>query len=1276
MISKKISSLFMSIGAIATFGATAFGEAYLRYNQVGYAPDRDKKAIVISDSALTGQSWSLTQGAAVVATGTLGDALERPVKSNPSDPTVEYSSHPFNYELDFSTIKQQGDYTLSVGNLTSGDLKIKERAFDSLLPQVLRTMRVQRSGTDQTLLHPACHMGDSSVIAYRPDGPLSNGAWAPDPAGKRFDMLGGWYDAGDYIKFTLNNALTAYNILRSYQLNPIAFDFNEFQEPGQETLIDVLDEAKFGLEFLMKTHPEPDEFIIQVSTGADHDTWRLCQDDTRDGQREGLTALSPVHMSITAAALALGSQVFADVDPTLAASYQAKAESIYARMRQILAPSDYPADFDSTDTAAAEAFYAPYIYFERDEFNDFYWDKSVADDQALAAVELYALTGIQSYLDDARAYSELAGQGFFASWSEVHMMENLRLGEFDTRARNRVVADLDAHVVVGNDVGNVWGIPQVPIWGAVANYMYVVGAAAEAVANGDTYYEGLLYDTMDYIVGRNNWGTSFILSQDIPNSSQNIYGQLYDSDLHGQPIFGTGTLAGGPGSFDFINAIPTSECANAAPPNPFNTPDMGYFDVKCNFVTMEYTLFGQSTLLYGLSSMTAMENTPGCNFNPNQVDARKSPPGCLRPSEVPMFISLGIDDNSHAAGVDWIVNHLSNRTNPVGTGNPATYDGTPMSATFFNTSFYAGTAGSSWKAAYNAGFEQGNHTVNHTDKGYDFSHATWSSEIGGANDSMVSLGIPLNEIYGFRAPRLQHNDDMFTVLQEKGHIYDSSIQEGWAFGQDGTNFNWPYTLDNGSPGAQILLDYQFPNAREVLPHPGLWEMPAYPFIIPPDEKDGFPYSLLAKVQAEMPYIADDGKITGFDYNLIELAKLSKEEILAIFKHTLDLRLEGNRAPMLIGAHSINFANPEKGMSWVTEQFLDYAVQHPDVRVVSYKQTLDWIKGPNNVENHTISASAGAGGTITPSGNVSVTDGSNLTFHFVPDVGYFVVDILVDGVSQGTGPSYEFVNVTGDHTISVLFETEIAPLTITASAGPNGSINPSGTIFLGQGSNLLFNATPDPGYEIDKLYVDGVDQGPITSYLFDSIIANHTISVTFKPIEIRYTITASVLGSGGTISPAGGTVVGPGQNMTYTIIPDPGYRIKDVQVDGVSQGAISTLTISNITSDHTVTAEFELIVAGVTATYNITQDWGSGFCANVVLNNSGSSDKNGWTVTWTFPSGQTVSSLWNANYTQTGANVSVSDLGWNGTIAAGASVSFGLCGAYSGSNVDPSDITVQ
>ncbi|MGW7407759.1 cellulose binding domain-containing protein [Streptomyces sp. NPDC054833] len=90
----------------------------------------------------------------------------------------------------------------------------------------------------------------------------------------------------------------------------------------------------------------------------------------------------------------------------------------------------------------------------------------------------------------------------------------------------------------------------------------------------------------------------------------------------------------------------------------------------------------------------------------------------------------------------------------------------------------------------------------------------------------------------------------------------------------------------------------------------------------------------------------------------------------------------------------------------------------------------------------------------------------------------------------------------------------------------------------------------------------------------------------------------------------------------------------------------------------------------TVTYGVTNQWTGGFQADVQLTNTGSTAWNGWSLGWSFPDGQKITQLWNADWTQSGAAVNAKNVSWNGTVAAGSSVGFGFTGSWTGANTKP------
>ncbi|NJL92687.1 MAG: hypothetical protein HC915_02620 [Anaerolineae bacterium] len=233
----------------------------------------------------------------------------------------------------------------------------------------------------------------------------------------------------------------------------------------------------------------------------------------------------------------------------------------------------------------------------------------------------------------------------------------------------------------------------------------------------------------------------------------------------------------------------------------------------------------------------------------------------------------------------------------------------------------------------------------------------------------------------------------------------------------------------------------------------------------------------------------------------------------------------------------------------------------------------------------IVASAGTGGSIAPAGTTTVTYGDDQSYTITPDACYEIADVLVDGVSVGAVPAYDFTNVMADATIEASFD--LLSYTLTASVnGTGGTIAPSGATPVLCGDDQTFTVTPDTGFGVLEVLVDG---SPASleldgTYTFTNVTANATLEVTFAPLEV--TLTASA-GTGGSIAPAGTTTVTYGDDQSYTITPDACYEIADVLVDGVSVGAVPAYDFTNVMADATIEASFDLLTYTLTASVNGT-----------------------------------------------------------------------------------------
>lgn len=375
----------------------------------------------------------------------------------------------------------------------------------------------------------------------------------------------------------------------------------------------------------------------------------------------------------------------------------------------------------------------------------------------------------------------------------------------------------------------------------------------------------------------------------------------------------------------------------------------------------------------------------GYDYTDN-IEESKMPPGGLSVSQVPLFVVLGFDDNSRSGtaeggGIYWVDNMLSGKVNPTqSTANVSTFDGSDVKATFYcNLESFDG-----WqedgpphmkpaiKHIYDQGHEIANHTYSHwrnkttptilsqsldswkgtiTDndncaiKPYlsqDFLDTAADWEIDQELESSTyGAGIPLDSIRGFRAPYLAYTDKTMFALKDLGFWYDCSIEDGTEDPtNDGTNFRWPYTLNSASTSANANPGDGTWGHNAIEPTPGLWELPNCPLAVP------------SNLQSK----AGKNLVTGLDYNLFDKTQygFTDAEVLEILKYNLDQRLDGNRAPFMIGLHSQFYFD-----SWATahanvsgaqmrkciEDFVDYCISKDVVRVVRGIDVIEWCRNP-------------------------------------------------------------------------------------------------------------------------------------------------------------------------------------------------------------------------------------------------------------------------------------------------------------------------------------------
>lgn len=249
---------------------------------------------------------------------------------------------------------------------------------------------------------------------------------------------------------------------------------------------------------------------------------------------------------------------------------------------------------------------------------------------------------------------------------------------------------------------------------------------------------------------------------------------------------------------------------------------------------------------------------------------------------------------------------------------------------------------------------------------------------------------------------------------------------------------------------------------------------------------------------------------------------------------------------------------------------------------AYYKNAVWEKFRDAV----ITSTAGEHGTISPSGAVVYSLGSSASYVISPETGYKIKKILVDGVeivitaAEGASQSYDFDDIQKDHTISAEFEQRMFKITVIC--GGNGNIEPIKSADYAYGSNVTFVITPNDGYVIKDVLIDGVSNAKAkenAEYTFSNLRANHKIEVSFE--VVTFTIVSSV-GEGGTMSPNQITTIKNwGENHSVTYTPNDKFVISTIVVDGqalnLSEDVVSkpyTYTFSKITANHVISCQFE------------------------------------------------------------------------------------------------------
>ena len=191
--------LFILYGKIVAAQTDSI-RAWIRINQLGYAPNAVKVAVLVSKEIVDVKEFELVDSATthVVFKNRLGKSFG------------SYGPFADTYRLDFSGFKKRGKYFLRAGKIMSPFFSIDEHVYDGAADFCLRYMRQQRSGFNP-FLKDSCHTHDGYTL------------YAPVPDSTHIDVVGGWHDASDYLQYSTTTANAIYHLLAAYRDFPKVF---------------------------------------------------------------------------------------------------------------------------------------------------------------------------------------------------------------------------------------------------------------------------------------------------------------------------------------------------------------------------------------------------------------------------------------------------------------------------------------------------------------------------------------------------------------------------------------------------------------------------------------------------------------------------------------------------------------------------------------------------------------------------------------------------------------------------------------------------------------------------------------------------------------------------------------------------------------------------------------------------------------------------------------------------------------------------------------------
>jgi len=553
--------------------------AWIRINQLGYLPEGVKVAVWCSKQNQEIKEFELVNARTnkVVYRGTAGKAFGA------------YGPFTQTYRLSFTSFTKSGRYYLRVNQARSPEFKIRKDVYRGTADFCLRYLRQQRSGFNP-FLQDSCHTHDGYTL------------YGPMPDSTHVDVVGGWHDASDYLQYSTTSANATYHLLLAYRdFAPVFTDHHQANGlKGENKQADVLDEARWGLDWLLKMHPQDDWMFNQIADDRDHSGMRLPKEDSAYGrgyerpvyfingepQQRGKFLNNTTGTSSTAAkfsgAFALGAQLYQKLDTNYSQRLKQKSTSAYAFA--LKKPG-------VTQTASVKA---PYIYAEDN------W----VDDMELAATW-------QNRLEEALQYAQ---QEPVTPWLGTDTAKHyqwypfINMGHYELASR---LPDASRKIVIGyyqDGINRVWQKARNNAFYRGIPFIWCSNNLTTSFALQCYWYRQLSHDSqfteleqanIDWLFGLNPWGTSMVYGLPAKGDTPvDPHSSL--THLNNYPI--DGGLIDGPVYGQIYKNLIGIKLYNPDEYAAFQSDLVVYHDDFGDYSTNEPTMDGTASLVYLLAA--------------------------------------------------------------------------------------------------------------------------------------------------------------------------------------------------------------------------------------------------------------------------------------------------------------------------------------------------------------------------------------------------------------------------------------------------------------------------------------------------------------------------------------------------------------------------------------------------------------------------------------------------------------------------------------------------